>query len=164
MRGVVLSGTFASPTGATWTGTSWANVVGEYVHTPDGTYNPLKLAIAPIANQIGAKIRYTSQSAISVRFVRADNSELGMSLPAGSNLTGYVHTVPDGTTFTGIHIHVQNTGVTTIHAVQAISSIVGLHASIGTTVGLAPNGWSIFGSSNPAGDQALSAFTIYNGG
>lgn len=163
LRGLVLSGTFASPTAAAWDGASWADVGGEYVHGPTGGSAPLRLTITPIVNQIGAKIVYTSEWAISVRFVRPDNSMLGMSLPAGVNVTGYVHTVPDGTTFDRIYIIAQNVGTTTIHSVQAVSSIVGLHASIGTSVGLAPSGWSIQGVSNPAGDQTISAFTIYDG-
>lgn len=164
LRGLVLSGTFTSPTAAAWDGAAWSNVGGEYVHGPTGGSAPLRLTITPITNQIGAKIVYTSEWAISVRFVRPDGSLLGMSLPAGVNVTGYVHTVPDGTTFDRIFIVAQNVGTTTIHSVKAISNIVGLHASIGTSVGLAPSGWALQGSSNPAGDQALSAFTIYNGG
>lgn len=163
LRGLVLSGTFASPTAAAWDGAAWSNVGGEYIHGPTGGPAPLRLTVAPITNQIGAKIVYTSEWALGVRFVRPDGSLLGMSLPAGVNVTGYVHTVPDGTTFDKIYIIAQNVGTTTIHSVAAISNIVGLHASIGTSVGLAPSGWSIQGSSNPAGDQAISAFTIYDG-
>lgn len=161
LRGLVLSGAFASPTAAAWDGAAWSNVGGEYIHGPTGGPTPLRLTITPITNQIGAKIVYTSEWAIGVRFVRPDGSMLGMSLPAGVNVTGYVHTVPDGTTFDKIYIIAQNVGTTKIHSAEAISNIVGLHASIGTSVGLAPSGWSIQGSSNPAGDQAISAFTIY---
>lgn len=161
LRGQVLAGTYSAPTSAAWDGESWSSDGIDYVHGPDGGASPLRLSINPITNQIGARITYTSERSISVRFVRADNSMLGMTLPAGDNVTGYVNTVPDGTTFTEIHIIAQNGATTTIHQVRAISNIVGLHASIGSSVGLAPSGWSIQGVSNPAGDQAISAFTIY---
>lgn len=162
IRGAVLGGDYSDPLSYTWEGTEWAKVGDDYVFTPAGLYRPLNVAITPVTTPVGAKITYSAEGTVSARLQDTLGGEMGTNLPAGENLTAYIYTYPDSRIYDGVNFHSYSKA--TIHKVESISSVVGLHAMIGSTVGLAPNGWGLQGASNPAGNQALSAFSIFSDG
>lgn len=162
LRGAVLGGNYADPLSYTWDGTEWAKVGDDYVFTPAGVYRPLNVAITPVVTPVGAKITYSADGMVSARLQDTLGGEMGTNLPAGENLTAYIYTYPDNRTYDGVNFHTYSKA--TIHKVESISSVVGLHAMIGSTVERAPNGWALQGMSNPGGAQSLSAFSIYSSG